>query len=127
MSEEVLAVIGLFIVMPVTCFGYLAFRLWLQKREAIVPTPLTHALAERFDGLERQMETLAVEVERLAEGQRFVSRVLTERPVSPPLPTTVDSQDRTPPALPPAGSVQHDPRAERATAAAPAAGSLEGR
>ena len=34
---------------------------------------------ERIDRMERAVESIALELERLAEGQRFVARVLTER------------------------------------------------
>lgn len=80
MREDILAVFGLFFVMPTLAFAYAGLRAWLNKRDAIAPVPLSPALADRFDQLERQIETLALEVERLAEGQRFVSKVLVERP-----------------------------------------------
>jgi hypothetical protein len=83
MDEDVLAIIGIFFVTPALAFGYAAFRLWINKRAAIAPMTLTPALADRFDQLERQLETLSVEVERMAEGQRFVSKVLVERGPTP--------------------------------------------
>lgn len=109
MNEDVLAIIGIFIVSPVCLFGYLSLRAWLNKRAEIAPMPLSRALADRLDALERQIESLSLEVERMAEGQRFVSKVLVER--GPP-----------PAALPDAGAAAHAlPDARRAPVAADAA------
>ena len=91
MDEDVLAIIGLFIVSPICLFGYLSFRAWLERRAKIGPTAMTPALEARFDALEATVEALAVEVERLAEGQRFVSKVLVERPLHTALPGTADA------------------------------------
>jgi hypothetical protein len=33
---------------------------------------------ERFDRLERGMEAIAIEVERISEGQRFVTKMMSE-------------------------------------------------
>jgi hypothetical protein len=42
-------------------------------------TPLTPALDDRLDRLERAIDSIAIEVERLAEGQRFTAKLLSER------------------------------------------------
>jgi len=42
-------------------------------------------LRERFETLERIVDTVAVEMERLAEGQRFTNRLISERPVQVPV------------------------------------------
>ena len=56
---------------------------WIRARERAIraeqraaPPPASDA---RFDHLEHAIEAMAVEVERMAEGQRFVSRLLAER------------------------------------------------
>ena len=85
MDEDILAILGIFFVTPLTGFGFLAWRAWLNKRAEIAPTALTPALQARFDALERQLDVVAVEVERLAEGQRFLSKVLVERADAPAL------------------------------------------
>ena len=42
--------------------------------------PLPNAQQDaRFDRLEQAMEAVAIEVERIAEGQRFVTKLLAER------------------------------------------------
>jgi hypothetical protein len=56
---------------------------WVRARERAIraeqrtaPEPGGDA---RFDRLEQAVDAIAIEVERMAEGQRFVSRLLTER------------------------------------------------
>jgi len=36
----------------------------------------------RLDRLEQSMDAIAIEIERISEGQRFVTKILTERPAS---------------------------------------------
>ena len=58
---------------------------WIRARERAIraeqqqgaQVPVGDA---RFDRLEEAVESMAVEVERMAEGQRFVSKLLAERP-----------------------------------------------
>jgi hypothetical protein len=41
---------------------------------------LPPALDERMQRLEQSMESIAIEVERISEGQRFTTKLLTDRP-----------------------------------------------
>jgi hypothetical protein len=41
-------------------------------------------LAERLERIERAVDTTAIEVERIGEGQRFLTRTLGERAVADP-------------------------------------------
>jgi len=43
-------------------------------------------IAARLGELDHAIDTIAVEVERISEGQRFVARVLAERQAAPVLP-----------------------------------------
>jgi hypothetical protein len=63
----------------------LARRLW---RRPVDPAPAKDAMDSlnvRFDRLEQAVDTIAIEIERVSENQRFVAKVLSERP-SPPAP-----------------------------------------
>jgi hypothetical protein len=74
-----LTVIVLAIVIPV-------IKAWYLKAETQLKQPqLSPELSHRLDRLEAMIETVSVEVERLAEGQRFTTRVLTEG-AAPPVP-----------------------------------------
>ena len=54
----------------------LARRIW--KRGAAVVTSFPQELADRLNRLDQSMDSIAIEVERIGEGQRFVTRVLSE-------------------------------------------------
>jgi hypothetical protein len=80
--EEVFVLGGMFIVVvlfPLT-IAY-ARRLW--RRGAIAVSAIPQELMERLTRLDHAVDSIAVEVERIGEGQRFVTRVLAERPVEP--------------------------------------------
>ena len=49
-----------------------------MDRKAVQPT-LSPELAEQLMRLEQSVDTIAVEVERVSEGQRFATRLLSER------------------------------------------------
>ncbi len=51
-----------------------------------VASPISSDLSDRLDRIERAVESVALEVERISEGQRFVTKLMTERPESGRLP-----------------------------------------
>lgn len=53
-----------------------ARRIW--KRSAVVAAALPREVWDRFTGLEQSVDAVAVEVERIGEGQRFITRVFSE-------------------------------------------------
>ncbi|HEY5087327.1 MAG TPA: hypothetical protein VII66_08235 [Gemmatimonadaceae bacterium] len=58
------------------CIGTLTFRaLWRPKRQ--VPLPQQN-YDERFAQLQQSVDAIAVEVERIAEGQRFSTKLLAD-------------------------------------------------
>jgi len=56
----------------------------LYPRSTESPRPPLEPLTPDADAMRDAMEAMAQEVERLAEGQRFLTRVLTEKPALPP-------------------------------------------
>ena len=72
--------IVLFIMMGVTAIGWPIARALARKmdREAIAPKiPLE--LSGRLERMEQAIDSIAVEVERISEGQRFTTKLLSER------------------------------------------------
>ena len=58
---------------------------WFRYRERLLHTkPGTNAVQEqRLARIESAVEAIAIEVERISEGQRFTTRLLTERHGAP--------------------------------------------
>ena len=64
-----------------TSIVYPLIRAWsrrLDGRGAAAALPLRD-VEERLDRIERAVESIAVEVERVSEGQRFVTKLLAEK------------------------------------------------
>ncbi|GJG86834.1 hypothetical protein tb265_20150 [Gemmatimonadetes bacterium T265] len=63
----------------------LAFR-WFRHREhmAALAPPRADVLEARLEHLQRAVEAVAVEVERIGEGQRFLTRAAAERALPQP-------------------------------------------
>jgi hypothetical protein len=56
---------------------------WLRRGTRPVPAPVRHELTARLDRLEQGMEAIAIEIERISEGQRFVNKLLGEGAATP--------------------------------------------
>jgi hypothetical protein len=76
--EEVFVLGGIFMfvaILPIS-IAY-ARRIWRRSAAAVVSLP--HDIVERFTQIDQAVESIAVEVERIGEGQRFITRVLSEQ------------------------------------------------
>lgn len=76
--EEFWVIMGIFmfvVVLPLT-IAY-ARRIW--RRGAAAITSLPQDIYDRFSRLEQGVDAIAVEVERIGEGQRFLTRLHTEQ------------------------------------------------
>lgn len=78
--DEAIFIPGIFFfTVIVLSLGIPLVRAYIRKQERVdVPTRLTPELEARLDRLESMVETVSVEVERMAEGQRFTTRLLSE-------------------------------------------------
>jgi hypothetical protein len=75
--EDVYVLSGLFMVIVLLPLSIaLARRIW--RRSASVVTSFPREIAERLSRMEQAVEATAVEVERIGEGQRFLTRLFTE-------------------------------------------------
>jgi hypothetical protein len=75
--EEAFILGGMFIVIVLLPLSIaLARRVW--RRGVATITALPAELTERLTRLEQGMDAVAVEVERIGEGQRYMSRIFTE-------------------------------------------------
>jgi hypothetical protein len=76
--EEVFVLGGIFMfvtILPISIA--FARRIWRRSAAAVAAIPAD--LMERFSQLDQAVESIAVEVERIGEGQRFITRVLSEQ------------------------------------------------
>lgn len=58
----------------------------LNKKPLARDVPNVHLMEQRFDQLQQAVDAIAVEVERIAEAQRFSARLLSEKRDTPALP-----------------------------------------
>jgi hypothetical protein len=78
MNEDILAIGGFFFTVIVLTLGVPLVRSWTRRREQEPPKSIV-AMDERLARMEMAIEAMAIEVERISEGQRFVTRLLAER------------------------------------------------
>lgn len=78
--SPILIPIVFFASIPVTVIGAMLARAYTKRLEQRgLRTELSPELAARLDRMEQAMDAIAVEVERISEGQRFTTRLLSER------------------------------------------------
>jgi hypothetical protein len=65
------------------------------RREEAAGAALPRELADHLTNIEQSVEAVAIEVERIGEGQRFVTRLFTERDAAQPVESGV--RETTPP------------------------------
>ena len=75
--EEVFVLSGMFIVVVFLPLS-IAFARRIWKRSAAAVTAFPQELVDRLNRLDQSVDSIAIEVERIGEGQRFVTRVLTD-------------------------------------------------
>jgi len=68
-------VFTIFVLMPIA----VAYSRRIWKRGSVAPPALPPALVERIDQMGQAMDSMAEEVERIGEGQRFLTRVMSEQ------------------------------------------------
>jgi hypothetical protein len=80
-DEDIVVPIAFFLTAIILAIGIPLVRgivrRWDRKGDAPVVPPDTAARLER---IEQAIDAMSIEVERIAEGQRFVTRIMTDRP-----------------------------------------------
>ncbi|MDQ6888383.1 MAG: hypothetical protein M3068_14010 [Gemmatimonadota bacterium] len=72
--------IVLFLSVPITIIGGTMARAWARRvdRGAVAPRDLS-GIDARLTRIEQSVDAIAIEMERVSEGQRFLTRVMGER------------------------------------------------
>jgi hypothetical protein len=77
--EEVLAIGGFFVTVIVLGLGIPLLRIYSRSRERRdAVQPVDPERERRLERIEHAIEAMAIEVERISEGQRFVTKLLSE-------------------------------------------------
>ena len=83
-AQQVLVPLGFFTMVTVTAIGMPLARAYarrLEGRSAGGAAQIPSDLSARMERMEQAIDSIAVEVERISEGQRFTTRLLSERTV----------------------------------------------
>lgn len=76
--EQAYVLMGLFIVLVLLPISIaIARRIW--RRGAAAVTKLPQDIYERFARVDQSLDAIAIEVERIGEGQRFLTKLLAEK------------------------------------------------
>ena len=89
--EEVFILSGMFmfiVFLPLS----IAFARRVWRRSARAEVTLPPEMAQRMESLERGMDAIALEVERIGEGQRFLTQTMTERVPVKAIPAEVEAR-----------------------------------
>jgi hypothetical protein len=76
----VVSVVSLVMLLPISVA-------WAKRigRRAPTTAPIPNDVTTRLERIEQAVDTIAIEVERISEGQRFVTKIMVERPSQQPL------------------------------------------
>lgn len=80
MSEDIVAIIGIFMVVPLAVIAWPIARAYARRLESQPGAPAIPAEVQaRLERMEQALDSIAIEVERISEGQRFTTKLLSER------------------------------------------------
>jgi hypothetical protein len=79
--EERIAIVGFFSTVIIISIGVPLVRSYVRRREA-EPLQTSSISDARLARMESALESVAIEIERISEGQRFVTKLLAERDTS---------------------------------------------
>ncbi len=91
--EEAFVLGGIFIVVVLLPIS-IAFARRIWRRSAAAVSSLPQEVIDRLTRLDQAVDSIAVEVERIGEGQRFVTRVLAEKGTAAALGTPAEQRAR---------------------------------
>lgn len=91
--EEFWVISGLILV-PSAFILTIAYARRIWRRSAKAVTALPQEVFDRFTRVEQAIDSVAVEVERIGEGQRYLTRVLAEKQLGPGAVQPVEQKQR---------------------------------
>jgi hypothetical protein len=100
MGPSIIVPLGAFVVAIVLAIGVPLARAYARKMDAESRNPrLPTEVTDRLERMEHALDSVALEVERISEGQRFTTKLLSEGRVAPESrqvsPSGVSARDRS--------------------------------
>ncbi|HEV7838266.1 MAG TPA: hypothetical protein VGO75_09405 [Gemmatimonadaceae bacterium] len=84
MPPQVLVMFGAFVTAIIFAIGIPLAKAYSRKIDADARNPrIPSEVADRLERIERAIDAMAVEVERISEGQRFTTKLLSEGKSAP--------------------------------------------
>lgn len=77
-SDNVMVISNVFIIFVLAPMALAAARMMWKRGNKIPVAPASAENTRRLDQLQQAVDTIAIEVERVSEGQRFVTKLLSE-------------------------------------------------
>ena len=72
-------------IVPISVIGWPLARAYARRVELDATRPqVPSEVAARLERMEQAIDSIALEVERISEGQRFTTKLLSERTAAPP-------------------------------------------
>jgi hypothetical protein len=90
-GPEVLVPVAFFVTVAVIFVNVLRYKERARGAGMVAPHQVNE-IASRLDRMEQAIDSIAVEVERISEGQRFTTRLLSERSDAPAVPIRSERQ-----------------------------------
>jgi hypothetical protein len=83
-NEDIIIPIAFFVTCVVLALGIPLVRAYIRRhdRKSLEPGIAPEAM-QRLERMEQAIDAIAVEVERISEGQRFTTKLLSERAAEP--------------------------------------------
>ena len=97
MGPEIVVPLGAFACAIILAIGVPLARAYSRRMDAESKNPrLPTEVTDRLERMEQALDSVAIEVERISEGQRFTTKLLSEGrgSAAPQLPASGSSQDR---------------------------------
>jgi len=97
MDPDAVAALGaVFMIFVLAPIAFAAARMMWKRSNRPVAAPLPDEASRRLERLEQGMDAIAIEIERVSEGQRFVTRLLSDAHGAPlPMSQRIAEQART--------------------------------
>lgn len=79
MDEGIVIPLAGMVMVLCIVLGLPLVRVWTRRMEARSAPPLARETEARLERIEQAVDAMAIEIERMSEGQRFTTKLLADR------------------------------------------------